>query len=173
VDDRRTAITSQPEERMTTAQVPETGAARRITLQCQSCHAWNRVDARRAADRPKCGKCAQPMLLDRPWMLTSDSFRRTLAESNVPVLVDFYADWCGPCRMMAPAVDALAAKYQGRVLVAKLDTERAPQLSQQLNVTGLPTTAVFVGGREVERAVGAIPARSLEALAEAGLRGAA
>ena len=151
-----------------TASSPTT---RNLTLQCQFCLTWNRVDASRAGDRPKCGKCARPMLLDRPWPLTGDSFARTVEGSEVPVLVDFYADWCGPCKMMAPAVDALAAKYLGRALVAKLDTDRAPELSSRLGIRGLPTTAVFVHGKEVARQTGALPARGLEELLEKGLKG--
>ena len=94
---------------------------RHLTLRCQFCQTWNRIDAARAQDRPKCGNCARPILLDRPWVLHEDTFARTIQETDVPVLVDFYADWCGPCKMMAPSVDQLAAKFTGEALVAKLD----------------------------------------------------
>src|SRR5450759_2479503 len=98
---------------------------KKATLRCQFCSSWNSVDVTRAGDRPQCGKCGKPMLLDRPIHLDDDSFARTIADSKVPILVDFYADWCGPCKMMAPAVDQLAANYIGRALVAKLDTDHS------------------------------------------------
>ena len=141
-----------------------TTTTRQLTLRCQFCLTWNRVDAARAADRPKCGKCAKPMLLDRPWALDDESFARTIEGSEVPVLVDFYADWCGPCRMMAPFMDQLAAKTTGRALVVKVDTERARQVAAQYDIRGLPTVAVFSGGREVARQMGAMPLQGLEAL---------
>ena len=137
---------------------------KRLTLRCQFCDTWNRIDATRAADRPKCGKCARPILLDRPWMLTQDSFDRTIAESDVPILVDFYADWCGPCKMMAPSVDQLAAARTGRALVAKLNTDLAPATSQRFNVRGIPTTIVFRDGKESARLTGAVPYAQLEKL---------
>jgi thioredoxin 2 len=150
---------------MSTAQQPAaspgTGS---LTLQCQFCLTWNRVAAERVADRPKCGKCAKPMLLDRPFPLTEDAFARTIAESTLPVLVDFYADWCGPCKMMAPFIDELAREYQGRALIAKVDSDRAPRTSQQHDVRGLPTTVVFAGGREVARQVGAVGKAQLAGL---------
>lgn len=135
-----------------------------ITLRCQFCDAWNRVDATRAGDRPKCGKCAKPMLLDRPFPLNDETFARTVAETDVPVLVDFYADWCGPCKMMAPFVDELAREKQGTALVAKLDTDRAPSIQANFGVRGIPTTIVFKAGREVARQTGAVPKRALEEL---------
>jgi thioredoxin 2 len=144
-----------------------TETAGKITLQCQFCLSWNRVDPARAADRPKCGKCGKPMLLDRPVLLTADSFQRTIAETGIPVLVDVYADWCGPCKMMAPAVDELAREWQGRAVVAKLDSDRAPQVSASLGIRGIPTSIVFVGGKEVQRQVGAVPKAGLEALLKA------
>jgi thioredoxin 2 len=141
-----------------------TTAGHALTLRCQFCETWNRVDASRAGDRPKCGKCARFLLLDRPWMLHEDSFARTIAESDLPILVDFYADWCGPCKAMAPAVDHLASKYQGSALVAKLNTDLAPNVSQQFNIRGIPTVIVFRGGREQSRQSGAVPLVALEQL---------
>jgi thioredoxin 2 len=137
---------------------------RYLTLRCQFCETWNRVKAARAADRPKCGKCARPILLDRPWILHADTFDRTIQESEVPVLVDFYADWCGPCKVMAPLVDQLAAKYQGEALVAKLNTDFAPKTSESFQVRGIPTTILFRDGRVVSRATGALPFAALEKL---------
>ena len=113
-------------------------ATQHLTIRCQFCDTWNRVDAARAADRPKCGKCAKPMLLDRPFALNDETFARTIAETDVPVLVDFYADWCGPCKMMAPYVDELAREKQGVALVAKLDTDRAQRTASGFNIRGIP-----------------------------------
>jgi thioredoxin 2 len=137
---------------------------RHLTLRCQFCLTWNRVDAARAPDRPKCGECGRPILLDRPWVLTEDSFDRTIAETDVPVLVDFYADWCGPCKMMAPAVDQLAAARTGSALVAKLNTDLAQATSQRFQVRGIPTTIVFRDGKEAKRVTGAVPYAELERL---------
>jgi thioredoxin 2 len=134
-----------------------TTAAKHLTLRCQFCETCNRIAAARAADRPKCGKCGKPMLLDRPFALNEETFARTIEGAEVPVLVDFYADWCGPCKVMAPAVDEIAATYQGRALVAKLDTDRAQQTSSSFNIRGIPTTIVFKGGKEVARQTGAVP----------------
>jgi thioredoxin 2 len=134
-----------------------TAAIKKLTLRCQFCDTWNRIDATRAADRPKCGKCGKPMLLDRPFPLHEDTFVRTIEDAEVPVLVDFYADWCGPCKVMAPAVDEIAASYQGRALVAKLDTDRAQRTASSFNIRGIPTTIVFKGGKEVARQTGAVP----------------
>ncbi len=132
------------------------------TIRCQFCDAWNRVDAARAADRPKCGKCGKPMLLDRPIRLDDDTFERTVTSTDVPVLVDFYADWCGPCKAMAPAVDEVARRTMGRVLVAKLDTDRAQQTARRFDIRGIPTVIVFRGGREAARRSGVMSVADLE-----------
>ena len=145
------------------------GAERRITLRCQFCQSWNRVDPGRADDRPRCGKCKTPMLIDRPVALDDESFARTVAESDVPVLVDFYADWCGPCKVMAPAVDELAARQRGRALVAKLNTDRAERTAQAYAIRGIPTVIVFEKGAEVARQTGAVPLAGLEQLLAQGM----
>lgn len=142
----------------------EASTTRHMTIRCQFCETWNRIDASRAADRPKCGKCAKPMLLDRPMHLNDETFARTIAESEVPVLVDFYADWCGPCKIMAPFVDELARERQGSALVAKLDTDRAQVTASGFNIRGIPTTIVFKNGKEVARQSGAVPKKILEEL---------
>lgn len=143
--------------------------ATKATIRCQFCGSWNKVDVTRAADRPKCGKCGKPMLLDRPLHLDDESFARMIAESEVPVFVDFYADWCGPCKMMAPAVDQLAAAYSGRAIVAKLNTDQAPTTSMSFNIRGIPTSIVFVDGKEMVRQSGALPYAALAAMLDKGL----
>lgn len=151
---------------MTSTPPTNAGAAtRHLTVRCPFCSTWNRVDAARVSDRPKCGNCARPLLLDRPLAIDDESFQRTITETEVPVLVDFYADWCGPCKIMAPMLDEVAARRQGTLLVTKLNTDLAPRTSQQYNVRGIPTTILFRDGREVAREVGAVPKARLEALA--------
>ncbi|MFN2566592.1 MAG: thioredoxin [Gemmatimonadaceae bacterium] len=153
----------------TTTASAATGAGKRVTLQCQFCLTWNRVDAGRVSDRPKCGKCSRPILLDRPVPLSEETFDRTIKESEVPILVDFYADWCAPCKMMAPYVDEIAAAYQGRALVAKLNTDLAQDTSTALGIRGIPTVIVYRGGAEVARQTGAVPKAKLEELLKKAL----
>jgi thioredoxin 2 len=137
---------------------------RKLTVRCQFCNTWNRIDAVKATDGPKCGKCAKPILLERPVPLNDETFARTIAESTVPVAVDFYADWCGPCRMMAPAVDALAAQLQGKALIAKLNTDHSSRTASGFNIRGIPTTIVFKNGKEVARQSGAMQLEGLKQL---------
>ena len=140
-------------------------ATQRITVRCQFCETWNRIAAERASDRPKCGKCGKPILVDRPISLNDETFARTIGESEVPVLVDFYADWCGPCKIMAPAVDQLASENQGKLLVAKLDTDRSPRTAQSFDIRSIPTVVLFRSGKEANRSMGAMPIQGLRKLA--------
>jgi thioredoxin 2 len=137
---------------------------RKITVRCQFCDTWNRIDAGKVTDGPKCGKCAKPILLERPVPLNDDTFLRTINESDVPVAVDFYADWCGPCRMMAPALDEFAQKRAGDVLVLKLDTDANPLTASRFGIRGIPTLIAFQGGSERSRHVGVADMKVLENL---------
>ena len=141
-----------------------TATEKKITIRCQFCQTWNRIDASRAENKPKCGKCSKPILLDRPLLLDDDTFARTVADSEVPVFVDFYADWCGPCKVMAPSVDELARKSQGRALIAKLDTDRSPKTAGSFQIRGIPTVIVFKQGKAVVQQSGAMPLPALEAM---------
>jgi thioredoxin 2 len=156
---------------METETKPEANpATRKVTVRCQFCNTWNRIDTGKVTAGPKCGKCGKPILLERPIALDDETFTRTINESDVPVAVDFYADWCGPCRMMAPAVDALASHVQGKALVAKLNTDHSSRTANGFNIRGIPTTIVFSGGKEVARQSGALPLEGLKQLmAKAGV----
>ncbi len=132
-------------------------ATHHITVRCASCARWNRIDARRAADGPKCGACGTPLILDRPILLDDATFDRVIGGTDLPVLVDFYADWCGPCKMMAPAVEELARTSVGRALVAKLDTDASARTAGRFQIRGIPTSIVFRGGKEAKRQTGAVP----------------
>jgi thioredoxin 2 len=141
-------------------------ASRKATIACPHCARLNRVDLARAADRPKCGACGRPIALDRPLALTDATFDRVLADSPVPLVVDFYADWCGPCKMMAPILDQVTAQRTGDALFAKVDTDRNPGVSRRFGIASIPTTIAFRGGREVARRMGAMPRPQLEALVD-------
>jgi len=148
----------------------QTAPSQKLTVRCQFCNTWNRIDADKVTSGPKCGKCSRPILLERPLLLNDETFARTIDESDVPVAVDFYADWCGPCRMMAPAVDALAAHLQGKALIGKLNTDHSSRIASGFNIRGIPTTIVFKGGKEVARQSGALPLEGLkQLLARAGV----
>lgn len=133
------------------------------TVACPFCSTLNRVNMDRVpTDRPKCGSCGRPILLDRPVAVSDTSFDRIITETTVPVLVDFYADWCGPCKIMAPLLDEVAHRRAGQMLVLKLDTDKNPATGQRFGVRGIPTLIAFRGGKEVSRRVGAVPPAELD-----------
>ena len=133
-------------------------------MPCPFCGRVNAVELSRIDDRPRCGECGRPILLDRPVQLSDADFDRVISGSEVPVLVDFYADWCGPCRVMAPTIDELAADRAGRALIGKLDTDRNTAIAKRYEIRGIPTSIVFREGREAARRTGALGRKDLEAL---------
>lgn len=137
---------------------------RRALVRCPFCLTLNRVDLDRLRQGPRCGRCQRPLRLDRPLAATQEEFDRILRETEVPVLVDFYAEWCGPCKVMAPILDEIAHARQGRLLVLKVDTDRNAELAQRLGIQGVPTLILYRAGQEVRRQVGALPRPALEAL---------
>lgn len=141
--------------------------ARTATVACPFCETLNRVDLSRIEQHPKCGKCGKPILLDRPIAISDATFERVTTDTTVPVLVDFFADWCGPCKIMAPLLDDVARQRAGKILVTKLDTDRNPVTGQRFGIRGIPTLIAFRNGKEVARRVGAVPPAELEAFLSA------
>ncbi len=141
----------------------------KVTLRCPFCLTLNTVDLGKSGDRPICGDCAKPLLLDRPVKVNGEDFDRTVLGSGAPVLVDFYADWCAPCKYVAPLMDELAKTHEGTLLVAKIDTDQAPDLSQKLSIRGIPTVILFKDGEEAGRSVGFEPEK-LRAMADEAVR---
>jgi thioredoxin 2 len=139
-------------------------AVRPVILPCVFCGRLNRVDLARLDDGPRCGECARPILLDRPVKVSAASFDETIRSASVPVLVDFYADWCGPCRLLGPVVDELARVHAGDVVVLKVDTDRDGELASRFEVRGIPAIVAFRNGVESGRHVGLAQRGELEAL---------
>jgi len=131
-----------------------------MLIVCPSCHATNRVPDARLADGPVCGTCKAPLTSPEPFVLDDQSFANYIARTELPIVVDFWAAWCGPCKMMAPQF-AAAAKQMPSVRFAKVDTEAAQQTAAQFNIRSIPTMVVFVGGREVARQSGAMSAADI------------
>ena len=137
-------------------------------IRCPHCGKKNRVPAA-AGGTPRCGNCHQPL----PWIAdaSDDDFADVVAKSSLPVLVDFWASWCGPCRMVSPALEQLATEYAGRVKLVKVDVDAAPRLSQRFAIQAVPTLLVMRGGEVVSRQAGAAPVAALRKWVDGALSG--
>ena len=133
---------------------------------CPHCDAVNRVPEDKLGAAPTCGKCKQALFTAHPVELNANNFATHIARSDVPVLVDFWAPWCGPCKMMAPAYAQAAQRLEPNMRVVKLDTEQAQQIAAQYNIRSIPTLAVFKGGKEVARQAGALDVNGIVAWAK-------
>ncbi|MGQ0703081.1 MAG: thioredoxin [Gemmatimonadales bacterium] len=138
------------------------------TVPCPFCDQLNRVDLNKLSAGPRCGSCKRPLLLDRPVKVSAERLDAVLQGTTTPVLADFYADWCGPCKMIAPIIDGLAYDRAGRALFIKLDTDRSPGLTERFGIRGIPTLIAFRDGIEVGRHIGLAQRAQLEALLDGG-----
>jgi thioredoxin 2 len=132
-------------------------------IRCLACGALNRVADQRLQQglAPVCGKCKSPLPVStQPVVVTDANFRDEVVRSSLPVLLDLWAAWCGPCRMMEPTINELAAELTGRMRVGKLNIDENPQTAERFNVRGIPTLLVFKDGREVDRIIGVAGGRN-------------
>ncbi len=128
----------------------------KLHLACPHCRSINRVPAARVADRPNCGQCHAPLFTGRPIPLTAENFDLHASRADIPLVVDFWAPWCGPCRMMAPAFEQAAKELEPHIRLAKVNTEEEPVLATRCGIVSIPTLILFRGGGEVARQPGAL-----------------
>ena len=134
-----------------------------VHLVCANCLAVNRVPQERLEDGPKCGKCHMPLLEGKPVTLTGSNFDAFIERSDLPVAVDFWADWCGPCKVFAPVFAQAAAEQKGHVRFGKVDSDAEPALAQRYGIRSIPSLVLFRNGAEVDRVAGALDPTRLRA----------
>ena len=132
-----------------------------LHIVCPHCHTTNRVRSDDLAQQPDCGSCHKPLFVAHSVALDESNFERHLSRSQIPLLVDFWAPWCAPCRQMAPAFEQAAAQLEPRVRLVKVNTEEAQALGSRYNIRSIPTLALFLNGREVARQAGAMGAADI------------
>jgi thioredoxin 2 len=140
-----------------------------VLIGCPSCSTLNRVPEERLADGPKCGKCKTALLEGKPVPVSEASFEAAVMRTELPVVVDFWADWCGPCHAMAPGFERAAAEMKTRVRFAKVDTEAAQGVAARYGIRSIPTLILFKQGKEAARTSGAMDARGIQSWLERSL----
>ena len=148
------------------------GDERGVIVECPSCHQKNRLAYSRLPDKTQCGKCkAELPNIGAPVEVTTPAeFDSLISASAIPVVVDFWAPWCGPCRMVAPEIEKVASRTAGQFLVVKVNTDAVAGVGDRLAIRSIPTMAVFRNGREIARTSGARPAKEIEAFVAGALR---
>ena len=137
-----------------------------VQLPCPHCQATNRLPAARIGDDPNCGRCSKPLLDGHPLALDDGNFDAVVAACTVPVLVDFWAAWCGPCQAMAPAFTQAGIQLAGRALLVKVNSDDSPQLAARFGIRSIPTLVRLAQGKETGRQSGAVPVGAIVALAQ-------